>query len=289
MREYFARIYRALWFERNKDWIFHPFSPDQYQGVQAPQPELVHANQAYLTVKLRSMRIVNVRRGLRRFFPVVNSFVSLSHEAGEVAEFPVVTTAGELGAIDANNVDRVLQLNQTLLDHGAYRGNALELEIGLFSVEFADLAEGFVGLLTQLAELGGTKYLKVASPFVAPIRSGIHMLTRTQGDSILEIGLRNEFDPVNCGLFLVMRAEKANVDPTKLRVQDNDFRVVDQNGRPIEDSPYFVFSISSSPQRHDWHTIPELTQAYGYLREQVTNGKNKDIQQALDHFRLVTL
>lgn len=231
------------WFEDvfkqgTQDWVFSRLGADQVQ--QAPIPvEGVAANDSYVSVRLRSLRLVNVRHLTRMFYPVAHSFTSLLHRGKGEAEFQVVTTPTKLTAIDPSRLDRVIQANIPLLGPVPYRGGGLGLELGLFSVEEADLAKPFLAMLEGLSAAAGVSVVSTAMQFVTPLKQGIEAITGTAGGAILEIGVSTRLDPLTTGYYIVMRAHKDAVAVENLIVTGEDFRLVDRRtGQPVADFPY---------------------------------------------------
>lgn len=235
------------------------------------------------------MRVVDVRKGLSKFYGAVHSFISLPHRSGNLAQFHVLTTPVNLKNIDAARVDRVIQMNQRLLGPIPYRGGSLELELGLFSIKAADLAAPFLSVLERLSKVAGVAYINAAMPFIEPIKEGINLLTGGGDDSILEIGIAKSLPQIKTGYFCVMRAPKDEIDVTGWRVDEHDFRLIDGNAKPIGDYPYMVWQIEASPKRDDWFAIPELAEPYKVLQEDVKKGKIEVAKESLVVFKRAAL
>ena len=99
--------------KKAEDWIFEPLAPAQVPDNL--QHAAVQKESSYLSVYLKSARIVNVRQGLSKFYGVVNSFISVPYLSGTNAEFNVITTPAFLKNVDSAHIDRVIQLDQRLL------------------------------------------------------------------------------------------------------------------------------------------------------------------------------
>jgi len=121
--------------DRTEDWVFAPIA-----SPSGEERQLVPVEEAYVSVILRSARIVNVRSGLTRFYGVVHSLARLPHLSGEDAEFATVAVPTLLKELDSKHIDRIVQTNHRLLGPAPYVGGDLQLEVGLLSVAAADLA-----------------------------------------------------------------------------------------------------------------------------------------------------
>jgi len=281
--------WRPIWFSQAEDWVFGYLEPSQ---ILAKLPKLeqteVKPNSAYLSIFLQSMRVVNVRKGLTKFYGTVHSFISLPHISGKQAKFHVLTTPADLSDIDAKNVDRVLKMNHRLLGPIPYRGGDLNIEIGLFSIKSADLAQPFLNVLGSMSKAAGVAYINIALPFVQPLLDGVNQLTGADGDSILEIGLAKTFPKVKTGTLVVMRAPKDSIKLKDLHL-DEDYRLLDADKKPVKDYPYIVLAIESDPKRDNWFEIPELSQSYGEIQSALRTGKYDETIDCLTVFKRVAI
>jgi hypothetical protein len=233
------------------------------------------------------MRVVDVRKGMKKFYGAVYSYASLPLLAG-IGQFQAVISPAALRDLDINHLDRVVSINHRLLGPVPYRGGDLKLEVGLFSIKAVDLAGPFLSVLEDLASTAGVSFFSAACPFVQPLQRGINLLMGIQGDNVLEVGLTRTFDKPETGQFLVMRAPKGTVDLSS-NLLDEDYRLIDRQGRPISEYPYMVLSIEATAEREDWFQIPELQVAYNLLQMQFRDDKMPAVKAAWDNFQRVTL
>jgi hypothetical protein len=269
-----------------EDWLFAPLGKEQVPGP--PYLDDIESKQVYVEITLRSLRVVNVRKGLSKFYGAVHSFISLPHLTGQEACFQVVTTPGNLKDVDAERIDRVIQIDLPLLGPIPYRGGRIEMEIGLFSVKSADLAAPYLALLEKMSRVAGVSYINAALPFAEPLTEGISLLTGSESTSILEVGLSRTWNPLKTGWFLVMRAPKNQINVEQLHIDQNDYKVLDANHNPVRDFPYMVFSVSASEKRRDWFMIPEVIEPYQQLQSDVRSGNFDKAKESLTFFmRLV--
>lgn len=275
-----------LFHKRTTDWFFSQIPIEQTPGnVTYAQ---VNAGEEYLNVILKSMRIVDVRKGLSKFYATVHSHIELGHIDQGIANFNYVTTPGNLEKLDSSNLDRVVNLNRRLLGPVPYVGGDVTLEIGLFSIKEADLAAPFINLLTSMSSLGGVSFISAALPYVKPLEEGVKLLTGSSGDTILEIGYNTQMTEVQTGYYVVMRVDKDKVDVNNLVIDPKDYRLIDKKTKQsISDYPYMVFEISSSKTRNDWFNIPEVAVAYNQLRKLVKEREYNQAQDALRTFQSI--
>lgn len=276
-----------IWRTQAQTWIFEWLDPSQIPGTPASQP--VKAENAYLSVRLASMRVVNVRKSLSTFYGTVHSHISIPHLSGKPASFDVVTTPSALQKVDAKHMDRLIPVNKRLLGPVPYRGGDLEMEVGLFSVKQADLAAPYLDLLATLSEAAGVSYIKAALPFAAPLQKGIQLLTGSDSKDILEIGIAYSSKSPQTGYYLVMRAPKGTMNVRTLRVTSPDNYLVDAAGKSVGDYPYMLIEISASLEREAWFEIPELQNPYAALKEAVRARKVDEVQERFATFKFTVL
>lgn len=278
---WFQNIFKS----RTKDWFFAHLEAEQTPGNAAVRT--ITPNTEYLNIMLKSMRIVDVRKGLSKFYATVHSHIEIDHLSGKKATFNYVTTPGNLEKLDGTKIDRVINMNRRLLGPVAYRGGDIKMEVGLFSIKEADLAAPFINLLTGMSSLGGVSFISAALPYAKPLQDGIELLTGSGDDTILEIGINMEMDKISTGYFVVMRAEKDAINKEDLVVSKEDYKLVNKDGEAIEDYPYMVFEISAAEGRDDWFNIPDISSAYNKMNEEVQKGDYTAASDALKMFKRV--
>jgi hypothetical protein len=282
----------SIFRQRAQDWILHRLTPAQVKsplsgGAQADQR--IEAEKHYLMVRLLSMRVVNVRSGIRRFYGAVHSYAALPHPDGTGrAEFNVLVAPTQLRDVDADRIDRVVQVGQTLFGPVPYRGGALDLEIGLFSIRSADLTAPFLGLLETLSKTAGVSFVAQALPFAEPLKTGIDILTGSEDDTVLEIGFAAEQWQPATGVWVNIRAARPDIMVEELSVEGDDFRLL-HRGQPVSKYPYMLIEVAADTKRPTFFEIPELRQTYADLRAALKKGKVDDAHDALAVFRRTAL
>ena len=276
---------KDLFIKKGEEWIFKALDANQVPNEFVIGDPLA-ADESYLTITLRSMRIVNVRVATARFYGVVNSFVTINHSSGSVASFQSVTTPTELQKLDARNIDKVIPCNIPIVGPVPYRGEEVSLQIGLFSVKEDNLAEPFIKLLESMSSLAGVSVLSATIPYLQPIRQGMEAITGTGADTTLNIGISTTLNPPVTGWYLVMGAPKGEIDILQLEVTPNDFRLVDkQTKKPFKDFPYMLFTITQKREREDFYKLPYLKEAYQNLQQTIRAGNRNDAEEFLKVFK----
>lgn len=276
----------GLFKSKTKDWYFGHLESNQIPSGETSYQ--IEPHKAYLNIWLKSMRIVDVRKGLSKFYPVVHSYTSIRQLGTTPAEFNMFTTPTKLQELDSKRLDFVKNFNKRMLGPVPYRGHDVGLEIGLFSIKSDDnLAKPYISLVSDISGLAGVSIVDKALQFADPLVKGINLLTGGHDDSILEIGLSTTLSEplLKTGYYVVMRAEKEKINSKDFVIDSNDFSLVNKAGKPIKDYPYLVFEIASTAHKGDYDQIPDIATAYTELLDAIR--KDDKVEEAHSMFNRV--
>lgn len=269
---------KNIWTSPSTDWVFAKL-PNSQSALGGTPSATISPNQGYISVILKSMRLVNLRVGASRFYGTVYSNISIPHLRAGAGQVTKVISPEALRNIDGRHLDRILSLDHRLAGPIPYRGGDLELEMGLFSIKESDWANQFVLLLTDLSQVPLPLGLSEAIPIAKAITSAFERLSGLQ-DTNLEVGLFQGFQEISTGIYAVIRGPKSEIDPRHLAIdlQDNKLFL---NGKQLLNFPYLVFEIKQENVREFWQEIPELGTKYTELRELVRKGDYTTIENEL--------
>jgi hypothetical protein len=242
--------------QRGEDYVFAPLT--KKNGVDAPSEALVKGED-YITIRVRSFHIVNVRVGTGKFYASVQARAKYLRALGPAAEWHKVLVP-DLKEMDSAHVDRVVVVDKPVFGPVPWLGD-LSLELGLFSVKATDLAAPYLKLLIGLAEKTGGLQAGAALPITEVLRQAAALLFGNDKQASLEIGVDTNWSDMTTGTWLLMRAPRDNIDLENIRLHATDGRITDANMLAVKEFPYLVFSIERSQQRDDWMTIPAITAA----------------------------
>lgn len=275
-----------IWRASTQDWIYA-----RLDGGQGPafSDQVISPETAYLNVFLKSARIVDVRKGLKRFYGAVHSHMRLPRRSQKPAEFSVVTTPSALKDVDAMHLARVIQINRRLLGPVPYLGGDLEVQVALLSVASSELTGPYLSLLETLSKEAGVAFMNVAIPFARPIVEGINLLTGASLDSVLEVAISTTMEPVREGYYAIIRAPKEALSVETLAVDPTDHHLIGPGGQPLVAYPYMLLELRADSQRSDWFTIPAVCEAYTAVQEAFRTGAQESVEQALQVFRRIAL
>lgn len=262
-----------IWRQRAASWPFIAL-PDTHVP-NGPVRRPLRPNQEYVSITLRSMRLAYVRKGLTRFYGVVHSAIEFSDVASEDgrAELQTLVSPAALRDVAARDADRVIPLSHRLLHDVPFRGGDIDLEVGLFSIRSADLAQPFLDLLEEVAGLAGISYVTAALPFARLLKLGVGKLTGGDRDS-LDVGVAGFLQPRETGAYLAWAGSRADIAGTKL---DEDY-LLRAVAKPAS---HFVLTVEAQPRREAWFEVPELQKSYAHILRHVRGG---DIEAARKSF-----
>jgi hypothetical protein len=253
--------------------------------VSSSQPRtFLQPDTQYVRIWLRSARIVDVRRWATKFHAVVHARFNYADRALGQHIACVVAPDKSFQALDPKYLDRFIVVNQPLLGPVPYRGS-LSTEVGLFSVAAADLAKPYLDLLADLTNNASVAFLTQAKPFIDPIRRGAEAIFG--GDAAqLEIGLSRTDTQLQIGNIVVAKVPKGTLLETSLKLDPNDYRLLNESGAPIVEFPYLVLGIEATTERPDYAQIPEIQTGWGAVRRAAREGcAASEIRQNFDVLR----
>jgi len=281
------KFFDNLWKTESTDWTYLHLPPSQ-TPENLPE-EIIEPNVHYVEITLKSLRIDSVREGLKRFYGVVHSFISVPHLGGKNLDFYVVTAPNQLRDMDPSNADKIISVNIPLLGQVPYRGVGIKFELGLFSVKSSDLTESLVNLFSDMSAVAGVSFASAALPYAQFLNKGIDFLTGNSNDTNLEIGLSTTMKEMKTGYYVVMQASKDQVHVKDLFIDKDDYKLVNKNLEAYKLFPYMVFEVKASNVRRDWFQIPELSAAYQVLKQQLRSMRFDDAKKSLDALEVLLL
>lgn len=276
-REGLMKWFDDIWKEKAKHYV-HGY-------VGQPGPALA-TGESYLTIDVAALWIPYVRKGLTKFYGAVHGTVDVPSETGDTAKFQLFDVLADAKEMDASHLDRVIQGPFRLLDAVPYRGGGVNLRAGLFSVKGAELTLPYLNLLKSMSAAAGIAFISQALPFVELIRNGVSMIA---GGDQLEIGRSGLFDPIQVGIYAIIRATSEEVSLKNLTFAENT-RALLNKGAKIESQPYMVIRIAASPERPYFYSIPEVKSAFHQMKQQFQRAPKdfEDNNRAFDAFEVTT-
>ncbi|WP_105370796.1 hypothetical protein [Neorhizobium huautlense] len=243
----------------------------------------VPTDTGYARVWLRSARITDVRRWTRKFYPTVHArFVHADPSVGLREVMSVSSPNKTFQELDSRHLDRFIVVNQSLLGPIPFRGE-LTSEIALFSVVGDDLAKPYLDLLSEMSASAIGSSFPAVEPLIAPLKRGAEMLLLDQSRAELEIGLARTDTEFSPGNIVVGRTEMGGPAIKDLKLDPDDFRLLDAKGKPVDSFPYMVIGMAFDSERADFRTLPDLRAAWKGVSDAAQKGEPQET--VIDAFR----
>lgn len=274
---------KQLYVEQGKDFILEQLR--SVNGINAVSRK-IEKDKEYVTIRLRSSRIVDVRRWTSTLYGSIRSRVTYLHGDHGLVDLQRIVTPEKMREFDPANIDRVVQVDKPIVGPVPYVGE-ISLELGLFSVKGTDLTAPYLDLLSDLAERSGVTAASAALTFAEPLRRGVDLLFGNNEQARLEIGIDKNWTELTTGTWVMMRAEKGTVNLADLWLGAEDLALTRKDGKPFRQHPYIIFSIEASSRRDDWMMIPDLKAAWDSVGLAIRKGDVDKAEQLLRQFSLM--
>jgi hypothetical protein len=249
--------------------------------------ELLKPDACYIEVFVDGLWLPKARKFTSEIHGVVHAFSKVARLGEGKTEIAFVSAPSDLAKVDGRSVNRVVTRSRKVFGPVPWRGQELELEIGLFSVKSGDLTGPYLELMDTLSSQAGVSFVSAAAPFVPVIRKGMELLTGNAGASSLEIGLDTAISMPRAGRYALIAADRNQIQEAQLSVAKDGWLMVD--GTMLRDYPWLVYRIDASSRRADFGDIPELKDAWRRLMTCIQARKRADAEEALNNLRVTAL
>ena len=194
--------------------------------------EPIVADECYVELFVESLRLTEARRFASRFNGVVYSFVTLAREGDVNAQLAAVSKPDKLTEIDDTSLDKVITVSKQMMAAVPWRGGALSLELGLFSVKAGNLLSPFLDYVTRVSSAAGISFVGAVKPFLPLITEGMDLIAGQRADTAVEVALDTDLALGKSAVLAIVAAPKGSVDVAKLSL-DADRRLL-LDGRPLD-------------------------------------------------------
>jgi hypothetical protein len=271
-------IWKAISGKDQIDRFFSPLSTGDGEDGQTLEPD-----ECYIELYIKSLRLKKARKFATTFNGVVYSFVTLPREGDKNADIASISKPARLADLDSNSLNAVITVDKQMMGSVAWRGGPLKLEIGLFSVKTGNLLTPVVDFVTRVSSTAGFSFVDSVKPFIPLLTEGMDMIAGQKDDTNLEVGLDTSLNLTKSGTYVIIDAEKTAIDPSKLKLDTRDGKLL-LNGSPLAEA-YCVFTIRRQAQKADYGEIPALKEKYDAILKAIRSGVQKDAEAALAAFR----
>jgi hypothetical protein len=245
-----------LFIARSKK-LFWKCLPDHQVIPKLASPAFVN-DQAHYVLRLREMYVKYARILWRKYYPVLHSYTKMGK-----AEEHAVAGPGQLRELGDSNLDRIVNLNHRLCGPTPYRGEEVEVLVGLYSVPGQDALKALVKTVGDIASLGGIALGQV--PQIAElVKSGVESIVGLD-TATLQLGIHDAFfknNPLKPGVYVGVNAPANEVTFDQLWFKDGHLLKgrSPQVAKPYEDHDYMVLAVESHQTRDDWRSLPPVVE-----------------------------
>lgn len=280
-------------------------SPTQvYAAFRIPSDRVVNsstanepfgADDAYFELRLAEQFLRDRREYHQGFIPVTLLLTEFIYE-GQRRSFPFVVGPSLLQDLEQLEGDeRVRYRNTRAAGPIPYRGDNVDLFVGLFRVKTKDWAKQALSLLESVGKAFDTSkltsFISITNPLVDSIESFLGM----SDDMQFRIGQRDSYtDPVGnnpatqfrAGYFVMIRSDQQDVDEDHFWVKQNQLFHGSSSDQlqPYQNRDYILLHINRLEARND-HTTFDFHEEWRKAQDQLWKDNKEG---ALDHLRELT-
>lgn len=266
------------------DWTLIDGIADPGLGI-ADKP--IEPDECYVEIFVESLRLKKARKFGTTFHGLVYSFVRLAQEAEEDAELAAISKPDKLAQMDAANLDRVITMSTQMMGAVPWRGGALRLELGLFSIKSGNLMSPLLDYVARVSSAGGISFIGQVKPFLPLITEGMDLIARQSKEAVIEVAIDTTLTPEKSRLCAVIAVPKPNINPADLTLDPTDRKLL-HRGLPLEEA-YCVFSIRRTDQKADFGAIPDIKAGWAALKSAILSADANQADVAMAAFSRTVL
>jgi hypothetical protein len=247
----------------------------------------IKIDECYIELYVESLRLTQARRFATTFNGVVYTFVSISREGDVQAQLAAVSKPQKLTQLDGKSLDKVITVSKQMMGAVPWRGGALSLELGLFSVKTGNLLTPVLDYVTKVSSAAGASFVGAVKPFLPLITEGMDLIAGQTAETAIEVGIDTDINISASGVHAIIDAPKNKINVSKLSLDPTDHKLL-LDGQPLQYG-YCVFSIRRVDQKADYGEIPELKERYAAFQKAIRDNKINEAKDALTAFRLAAI
>jgi len=213
------------------------------------------------------MFLAHDRKLYQRRYPTLHAFAHFLSE-GEYGEAGYIAGPQELQGL-ATDLHQIVSRNYRLLGPIVYRGEDIEILLGLLAVESGDFGASFLNLLSVVSKIAGMGFASAGLALANPLKEIMDSLLNLRQTELC-IGLYDRFTLATSkqsvsglvpGYRVVATIPQGTVEPDTLWIRDGQLLVgpTSNQASPPRGYDYFVFTLERLECRPDWSTLPNLS------------------------------
>lgn len=224
-------------------------------------------DKTYFEIRLREMFLAHDRKLYKTRHPTLHAFAHFLSE-GEYSEAVYIAGPQELQGL-AVDLHRIVSRNYRLLGPIAYRGEEIEVLLGLLAIESDDFAASFLNLLSAVSNVAGLGYVASGIALANPLKESVDTLLNLKQTELC-IGLYDRLVPKASeqsvsrlipGYRFVATVPQGSIKPDVLWIRDGQLLVgpTSDESLPPQGYDYFLFTLEKLEWRDDWSSLPNLS------------------------------
>jgi hypothetical protein len=263
-------------FNKNRPQMIYQALPLENVDRQDGYVKLVEGKH-YVQLYLAEMYLKTQTQFMVNWFPLVQSLARFQFGADAI-DVPNVADSSRIGAQKYGAGD-VIARNYEMTPLIPFNSGSIQLSAALIGAQGDNLLKDFISTLSDFSKLLAVPQFSTALGLAGPLVTGLQNLMNGPGK--LHLGLNDTFG-VNSqgGYYAAIRATEQEVDIKRLRVQNNQLRIV--NGResvPFDLYDYMLFRLDVKVERNDWDKLGRIQEPLS-LAHQAYGESNPELSEA---------
>ncbi len=265
--------------KRPEDWAFVQGIPMQGSAITGKP---IKPDECYIELYVDSLKLARARRFATTFNGVVYAFGSTARQGDTPSKFSAVTQPQEITNVGETDLNNVITFSKRMFKVVPWRGDPLDLELGLFSVKTGNIAADIADYVVRLSNTIAPGITTTFDPLLPLVTEGLNMMAGQTEEVELELAVDTSVQLTEGQHYALIRKERQQINVGDLSVT-NDGRLL-LSGNDI-DASYCVFSIRPRSDNPDWGNIESLRARFQELTAAIDSGRQGDATDAMAAFR----
>jgi hypothetical protein len=241
----------------------------------------IKPDECYIELYVDALRLGHTRKFVTTFDGVVYAFAKTARQGAPPAQFAAVTRPKDITGVGEAKLDNVVTFQKRMFKVIPWRGNPLELELGLFAVKTGNLASEIGSYVVRLSDALGLGLAPKLSPLLPLITEGLDLMAGQSANVELELAIDTAISPESSGYYALIRKPDKEITDANVTIGDGGKLL---HGGVEIDASYCLFSIRARRDNPQWGEIESLQRAFEDFKREIIGGKSKQAEEALAGF-----
>lgn len=262
-----------------EDWTF-------VTGVSVPGSTIadfpIEPDECYIELYVDSLKLGKTRKFATTFDGIVYAFAETARDGDIPTKFAAVTKPQEITNIGQTSLNDVITFEKRLFKVIPWRGNPLDIELGLFSIKTGNIASKIADYVVRLSNTVSPGITAAVNPMLPLVTEGLDLLAGQTNEVELELAVDTSLTPDFGKHYALIRRPAQEIDATELSVAPGGrlrYRNADL------DVSYCLFSVRPRRDNPSWGEIEALRVGFDDLKKAILAGQIKLAEEALSGFR----